>query len=416
MAVDAASDQLRGVWTNEYYPVGLFADSVQGKLYCLSEWPALVSVIDPFANKVLGSIPLPGCPQAMAFNNVDRKAYVAVGWSEETEDAVVVIDAVGDTVLTEIAVARTPNFMVYDADDDLLYVADSSSDRVLAIDGRTDRVVDSCRVYDYPIGLLYNGARRRLYSVGKRGEVAAITPRVHGQNNYITVDGGLECFALDARGATLFGGNTSLESLFVIDCVGESLAGMIGVPLPPVALCYDSQHDQLYSVYGEEHSGMSAIDCPGRFVRAIVEVDAQRLYWDPGADAVYCITDSSVTVVDGRTRRVAATLDVVWPAGVASAPGWPRVYVAQYDDSYLRIVRTDEWPQVPAAPDAQATVVGGKIDWTGTQAVMYDKCGRRVADVHRGENDVSRLQPGVYFVRQNGVPRGTYARKVVITR
>jgi hypothetical protein len=71
---------------------------------------------------------------------------------------------------------------------------------------------------------------------------------------------------------------------------------------------------------------------------------------------------------------------------------------------------------VQAKPDAQATVVRGRLDWTGTLAVMYDKSGRRVWDLHRGGNDVSRLQPGVYFVRQNGVPRGTYARKVVITR
>ena len=45
---------------------------------------------------------------------------------------------------------------------------------------------------------------------------------------------------------------------------------------------------------------------------------------------------------------------------------------------------------------------------------MYDMGGRRAADVHRGGNDVSRLHPGVYFIRQNGVRRGTYARKVII--
>jgi hypothetical protein len=63
----------------------------------------------------------------------------------------------------------------------------------------------------------------------------------------------------------------------------------------------------------------------------------------------------------------------------------------------------------------QATIVRGSLVWTGTLGVMYDKCGRRVADVHRGANDMSRLQPGVYFVRENGVRRGTFARKVVIT-
>jgi hypothetical protein len=71
---------------------------------------------------------------------------------------------------------------------------------------------------------------------------------------------------------------------------------------------------------------------------------------------------------------------------------------------------------VRATPEWQATVVRRSLDWTGTLAVVYDMSGRRIADVHRGGNDVSRLKPGVYFVRQNGVPRGTYGRKVVITR
>jgi hypothetical protein len=351
----------------------------------------------------------------MAFNTVDRKVYAAGEDYLRDEGAITVIDAIGDTVLADITLEHTPHFLAYDADDDLLFAASRYSDYIWSIDGRTDRVVDSCRIYDDPIGLLYNGARRRLYSFGRCGEVAAMTPWTHGQDNYITVNGGLKCFALDSRGATLFCGNTSLESLFVIDCVGESLAGMIGVPLPPVALCYDSQHDQLYSVYGEEHSGMSVIDCPGRFVRAIVDVDAQRLHWDPGADAVYCLTDSNVTVIDGKTRRVAAKLKMGLPMGVASARGWPRVYVADYDESYLAVVRTDTGPQVRAVPDVQATVVRGSMVWTGTLAAMYDRSGRRVADVHRGRNDVSRLQPGVYFVRQSGVPRGTYARKVIVT-
>jgi hypothetical protein len=56
------------------------------------------------------------------------------------------------------------------------------------------------------------------------------------------------------------------------------------------------------------------------------------------------------------------------------------------------------------------------LDWVGTLAVMYDKCGRRVADVHRGGNDVGRLQTGVYFIRENGVRPGTYARKIVVAR
>jgi DNA-binding beta-propeller fold protein YncE len=414
MAVDAGSDQLRGVWTDNCFPIGLFADSAHGKLYCLSEWPALVCVIDPVGNSVLARLPLPGYPETVAFNPVDHKVYVAAEDYEEEEGVIAVIDAVGDTTITDIALEHTPDFLAYDPDDDLLFAGRRSSDYVLTIDGKTDRVVDSEWVSEPPVGLLYNESRHRLYSFGQRGEVTVLTPRAHRQDNYILLDDDLDCFVLDVRGEKLYAGN-SIDSVFEIDCVGESLAGVIPVPAPPVAFSYDALHDQLYVAYGEEGGGVSVIDCSQRSVRATVPLDADSLYWDAGTDAVYCFNDTCLAVVDGGTRRVVARRRMGWPTGAASAPGWPRVYVANYDEPYLTVIRADKWSQLREPADVRATVVRGSMVWTGTPAAMYDKCGRRVADVHRGGNDVSRLRPGVYFVRQNGVPRGTYARKVVIT-
>jgi DNA-binding beta-propeller fold protein YncE len=380
-----------------------------------NEYVLLVCVIDPQKNSVLATLPLAGYPEAVAFNPVDHKVYLAGEDYLRDEGVITVIDAVGDTFLSNIALGPIPSFLAYDADDDLLFAPGPYGDYVLAIDGKTDRVVDSCRVSESPVGLMYNESQHRVYSFGDHGEVTTFAPRAPRHSNYISLGAELRCFVLDASGTELYYGRPNSETLRLFDCVAESLAGGIPVPLPPTGLSYDSQHDQVYCVYGEEHSGMSIIDCSKHLVRAIVEVDAQRLYWDSGADDVYCLTDTSVTVVDGATRRVIATLETGLTLGAASVPGVPRVYVAERYEPYLTVVRTDEWPQVRALPDEQATVVRGRLDWSGTLAVMYDKCGRRVADVHRGGNDVSGLQPGVYFVRQGGVRPGTYARKVVIT-
>jgi DNA-binding beta-propeller fold protein YncE len=415
MAVDAASDQLRGVWMNEYYPIGLFADSAHDKLYCLSEYPALVSVIDPFANKVLNTITLSAYPKLMAFNPGDHKVYVA-GEREEHKGVIIVIDAVGDTVLTEIAVALAPDFMAYDADDDLLFAASSTSDCILAIDGKTDAVTDTIKVSDDCGGLVYNAARHRVYSLGSMEAVTAFTPRVHGQNKEMALDAAMVHAVLDASGAELFCAGPDENALYILDCVSERLAGVVPLPVPPPALCYDALHDQLYVAYGREGGGMSVIDCSRRVVRAIIPVSAYSLYWDFGTDAVYCLDDTGYSVIEGATGRVMARRHMDCPMAVASAPGWPRVYVADYEEPCLTTIRADQWPQIPESANVRSTVVRGILVWTGTQAVVYDKCGRRVADVHRGGNDVSRMQPGVYFVRQNGVPRGTYARKIIVAR
>lgn len=48
-----------------------------------------------------------------------------------------------------------------------------------------------------------------------------------------------------------------------------------------------------------------------------------------------------------------------------------------------------------------------------------DISGRMVLDLHSGANDVSRLSPGVYFVRGPKTEEGrpvTAVRKIVVTR
>ena len=168
---------------------------------------------------------------------------------------------------------------------------------------------------------------------------------------------------------------------------------------------------------------MTIIDCARGSADAVLPAASRYFYYDRQTDAVYCIGYSSINVVDGQTSRIIWTLPTdLYFAGIASAPGWPCVYAAWNKHgvaSGISAIHKAAGPAdlaVRARPDAQATVVRGRLDWTGTLAVMYDKCGRRVADVHRGGNDLGRLRPGVYFVRQNDVRRGTYARKVIITR
>ena len=51
------------------------------------------------------------------------------------------------------------------------------------------------------------------------------------------------------------------------------------------------------------------------------------------------------------------------------------------------------------------------------QSVLLDAAGRKVLGLKAGENDVSGLAPGVYFVRGEGRgARGGGAEKVVIAR
>jgi hypothetical protein len=55
-----------------------------------------------------------------------------------------------------------------------------------------------------------------------------------------------------------------------------------------------------------------------------------------------------------------------------------------------------------------------------SRAALLDASGRKVLDLHSGPNDVSRVGPGVYFVREKGprvrVFEGSSVRKVIVTQ
>jgi len=78
------------------------------------------------------------------------------------------------------------------------------------------------------------------------------------------------------------------------------------------------------------------------------------------------------------------------------------------------------------AAKCQPTIVRGMLFLPasgverGASSVLGDVSGRKVLDLQPGPNDVSRLAPGVYFVRERSAAGGRRSavsvRKVVVTR
>jgi YVTN family beta-propeller protein len=414
-AFDGKSDRRVGMWTSWSYTMVIHADAVADKLYCLS-YPSQVIVVDAATNRRVAGISVADYPAAVCFNTVDRKVYVAC--ENEEGGALEVLDGVGDSLLTEVDVEGALTLMAFNPHDDILYAADPGSHWILAIGGKTDSVLDSMDVFERPVGLVYSLAQRKLYSIGADSAVTAIKPDLSGVICRIRVAEDLSLFTSSPTGTRLYCGNDELTWVYVIDCEQDRLACAVPVVSPPVSLCYDSRNEMLYSA---GYSGkVSVIDCAKNSLADTVPVSADAIYADSATDAIYCLSGHDLVVVDGKTRSVMRTFDLeTYASGLASATGWQYVYLADEGDPYLLPIHKASGPTemaVRATPDAQATVVRGRLNWTGTLAVMYDMGGRRVGDVHRGGNDVSALRPGVYFVRRNGVRRGTYARKVIITR
>jgi DNA-binding beta-propeller fold protein YncE len=136
-----------------------------------------------------------------------------------------------------------------------------------------------------------------------------------------------------------------------------------------------------------------------------------------------------VDISDPRRPREVGHYDTPGDArGVAAAGNY--VYVAD-GDSGLAIIEfygagVEETPYASRLTHyAGPTIVRGVLE-IGPQLTangsrpgigLFDANGRRVARLHAGANDVSRLTPGVYFVREAGSRHPlAVSRKVVIQR
>lgn len=106
--------------------------------------------------------------------------------------------------------------------------------------------------------------------------------------------------------------------------------------------------------------------------------------------------------------------------------GTPRPQGAGFDIGafeYLEVAATEPGAAVPVRP-LRAVVVRGVLQTSpqltadSLQLRLYDVNGRRALDLAPGPNDVSRLAPGVYFIRPAScVMRGaTGVTKVIVTR
>ena len=132
------------------FVAGLALDSRGKRLYAANNETSVwtdqkgsVSILDTEANKVLGTIPTPGFPYAVAAitrgADADRKLYVS-----SERDGVVsafALNGSGGSLVRSIATGDHPMALLLDGAQRRLFVANADSDTVSILDTHTDRVV-----------------------------------------------------------------------------------------------------------------------------------------------------------------------------------------------------------------------------------------------------------------------------------
>ncbi|MFO7651474.1 MAG: hypothetical protein R6X13_09085, partial [bacterium] len=442
MARDDSTAQPLYRCLTDFYPQRLCWSPASGKLYCSPTEADAVVVVGgspPWPSRELFGLANPG---ALCWDEDDDRVYAAADDGFGGVPAVFGIDCATDSVGPPVHLALRAEELAYGSVGNRVYAGHGFESRLSVVDAGADSLVATLALPGFSMALCYVEGYDRLYCFG--GEVLSsvnggtlVVDSVHGclittaalvyaglpqdklyivpnggswmhvidvaQNSFLRVVpgeqmAGLAC--LNTRSRRLYCAGSS-NNLVVFDCVTDTFVGRVALPPGawPKALAYDSVNNRVYSI-GNNARNVSVVDCARDSVVAVIAVGtAEALALDPANLRTFV------------ANRYEATLSVIRDSlrvGVAERSLTPNASRITPAATVIRgILRLPEPGVLPQA-----------------SSVLLDATGRRVADLKPGENDVSRLAPGVYFVltpHPFPLPQGERARpsavtKVIITR
>jgi YVTN family beta-propeller protein len=154
------------------------------------------------------------------------------------------------------------------------------------------------------------------------------------------------------------------------------------------------------------------------------------LWYDSLTGAVYTANSFSdnVSVIDGATNVRRTNISVgVYPNLLTGSRQFGKVYCGNQNSSSISVI-SDSLLGVTGTPNAEVrapnagpTIVRGALNLQSaiynleSEIMLLDISGRKVLDLRPGANDVSRLSPGVYFVRK-AQAQAQAVRKVVLAK
>jgi YVTN family beta-propeller protein len=411
-------------------PYALCYNTQGDKVYVGCEGSNKVTVIDGATNNVIAR-PAAGNAVGLCYNQTNNRVFCA----DLGPDVVSVIDGATDSVIANVHVGSISLNLCHNYLDNKVYCARFDGYGVTVINGATNAVLAQVATPYQPFGkLCFNPRDDKVYctSSDSIGYLTVIDGETDSSSRLVLGRGvspsGL-CY--DAVQNRVFCSDNAHGSVIMIDCATDTVVGTVMVGNSPSVLCYDSSMNRVYCTNGG-NDNVSVIDAGSNLVIATVPVGHQprALLYDSIHNKVYCANSGSndVTVIDGLTDSVIRTIAVgQFPNALLQNPPRNRVYVTNRDDSSVSVLRdsmtgVEETSKLIAAgAKPMPTIVRGVLvlDVVGSRqnaayrADLLDVSGRKVAELRAGANDVKRLSPGVYFVRE---AQAQAVRKVVITR
>lgn len=289
-----------------------------------------------------------GRPEFITWNAANNLVYVG----GRTSPRVVAFDAGTRTKVAVIDVGQTISAVCANAAENKVYVALMAGQMVAVIDGRTNSVVSSIKLGRWDVDrLCLNPSDNKLYCLHSDwDEVTVVDCRTDAVTAVVTVGKSPSALVCDSTSGTVFCASKDDGTVSVIDGASDSVTRVIQVGAGPQALCPVPSAAKVYCANGLD-STVSVVDCSTMSVRATIRVGngPEDLCYVPGVNKLYCansgfavnLRDSTVTVVDCATDSVVATVNVC--GSPTSAAWWPHrdvVFVAFSSEELISAIDT----------------------------------------------------------------------------
>lgn len=306
-----------------------------------------------FPSGVIGTIRVGRAPQGLAINPMTDRIYVA----NQYNNNVSVIDGSTDKVLANVPVGRGPGVLAVNPKTDRIYVVNEDGNTVTVIDGLTNKPIARIPTPPDSSDVAVNPETDRIYVVSSRNLTSGHLTVIDGATDKVlaTINAGASPGAAAVNPVTdrvyVAGG---LDHLTVIDgstnkVIPAGAPGAIPAAFGSLkAIAVNPKTDKIYvAVGGEASDCVKVIDGNTGATRTVnLPAHSYPVYLadmavDPATNKIYAVSYNAgtLTVIDGVTDKVTATLDVgPTPQNVAVDLATGRIYASNYDSGTVTVI------------------------------------------------------------------------------
>ncbi len=290
--------------------VGLFKDNA-------------VAVVDAGANRLLTTIPVPRGPHGLVITPDGRKVYV----SSDGASTVSVIDTATDRVVGTVEVGPNPHGLAMSRDGRHVLVLGFGANQALVVDTTTDTVSGRFAVAQPHNGVLGPDGRVAYVGSQQQGATAIVILDLAGGKEIgrMALDKTPRALDLSPDGKWLYVTVAGVDAIQVLDTASRQLVGQVPVGASPHIAVFTPGGERSLAV-SQGPGELAIIETARRSVKGVVAVGRNPHWVAVSGDGrmAYVANEGSndVSIVDLDSGKVVATVPVGnAPRKIAAQPG-----------------------------------------------------------------------------------------------